>query len=359
MPTARPDSASIVSGKSLYAGRPNPVPFWLDGAAVGEWVEITGTANPPGGLVMNAFCDMVLVPSDSTIAAVASGGHSDGASNAAATVNLQADAPSWTLRKASTHNGSEANVLYYADGTPTSRHTYHHTHYIEGLNAVLLAGCRFGYGGGTPTGPGMDLFSLTDDDYLAVDTFADIDPWAGAGYGVVQDGAGDIWTTAGYRFDVSAGTWSKPGSGALLRYPAAYDSIRDKLFALQFDDGEGFGGAGLQAVELDPATGNSQAITFNSSAALTQFIADAPAYAGMAFNPLDGKFYFLHPGRMGTFYVVTPGVGTVWDMALWEPTGTAPTSSGVLCKRVLYVPNLSGFVVQGNASNNMKFVKAA
>jgi hypothetical protein len=335
------------------------VPTWMQAMSVGTWGQIAGTANPGAGLNMNAFCDMTLRPSDATVLAVASGGHFDGSSNGAASIRLTDNAPSWMVRRASSWNGVETNVLYYADGSPASRHTYHHTHYIAGLDAVLLAGCRFGWGPGTPTGPGMDLFSLSTNDYLPRFTYPDITPWGGAGYGIVQDGQGHIWTQAGHRFNVSTLTWSKPGSGSLLRYPAAYDSIRDRIFAMQFNDGEGFGGAGFQARELNPSTGNSVTITINSSAAFTQFVADAPAYAGMAFCPLDGKFYFLHPGRMGTFYVVTPNGTTTWDMATFTPGGTAPVSSGLLCKRLLWVDALQGFVLQNNANQNLRFLRMA
>lgn len=304
---------------------------------------------------MNAFCDMTLRPSDASVIAVAAGGHSDGSSNGAASIRLSDNAPAWqTLRTTSTPT---ADVLYYADGRPTSRHTYHHTHYIAGLDAVLLAGCRFGFGGGTPTGPGMDLFSLGTNDYLPRYTYPDITPFNG--YGVAQDGQGNIWTQSGNRFNVTTQTWSKPGSGSLLRYPCAYDSIRDRIFAMQWEDGEGFASSGFQARELNPATGNSVNITINSSAALTQFIADAPAYAGMAFCPLDGKFYFMHPGRIGTFYVVTPNGGATWDMATYTPSGTAPVSSGVLCKRLLWVDSLKGFVLQNNATQNLRFLRMA
>lgn len=337
------------------------LPTWAQSMSVGVWGEIAGTAqtefSEPGGMKMNAYCDMTLRPSDASLIAVAAGGHTDGSSNGAASIRLSDNAPAWATRR--TSSTPTADVLYYGDGRPTSRHTYHHTHYIAGLDAVLLAGCRFGFGGGTPTGPGMDLFSLSSNDYLPRYTYPDITPWGGAGYGVAQDGAGNIWTTAGYKFNVATSTWSKPGSGSLLRYPCAYDSIRDRIFALQFDDGEGFGGAGLQARELNPATGNSVNITFNSSAALTQFIADSPDYAGMAYCPLDGKFYFLHPGRIGTFYVITPNAGTVWDMATLAPSGSAPTSSGLLCKRVLWVDSLKGFVVQANAYQNLRFLRMA
>jgi hypothetical protein len=348
--------ASEQTGRPVWSVVPASglMPAWMSGVSVGQWVDIPGTANPPAGLNMNAYCDMTIRPSDSTILAVASGGHSDGSSNGAAKVTLEADSPAWvTLRNSSTPT---ADVLYYGDGTPTSRHTYYHTHYIASRNAVLLAGCRFGFGGGTPTGPGMDLFDLDTNTYEPRYTWPDI---IGGGYGVVQDGEGNIWTQSGYKFTVSTATWSKPGNGGLPRGPATYDSVRNRFFALQWGDGQGYDPQlGVQAFELDPTNGNGAAITFNASAAYSQFTTDGPAYAGMAFSPVDGKFYFLHPGRMGQFYVITPNGGTVWDMATYSASaGTAPTSSGILCKRLLWVQKLGGFVVQGNASSNMKFLR--
>lgn len=357
--------AVVLSGNvTLYVVAPagtltDGMPTWWRNATVGQWVAITGTAGPAAGLNTNAYSDMTLRPSDSTLYVVAAGGHSDGASNAAAALRLSDDAPAWTTLKASTWNGSESNVLYYADGRPASRHTYHHTHYIESLDAVLLAGCRFGYGGGTPSGPGLDLFDLATNDYLARYTWPDLTPWSTTGYGVVQDGAGHIWTTAGYKINGSTGVVTKPGTGSLLRYPAAYDSIRDRIFALQWADGEGFSTAVLNAVELNPNTGNSQTITFNSSAGLTAFEAATPSYAAMAYCPLDGKFYFMHPGEIQKLYVITPNGGTTWDMAVQTITGTLPASSGALCKRFLYAPQLSGFVVQTAQASNLHFMRMA
>lgn len=336
----------------------NGMPAWWNAATVGQWVAISGTTGPGAGLNTDAFSDMTLRPSDSTVIVAAAGGHADGASNAVASICLLDDAPAWTTRKASTWNGSESNVLYYADGRPASRHTYHHTHYIESLDAVLLAGCRFAWGASTPQGPGMDLFDLTTNDYLAAGTWPDI-PAAGH-YGVVQDGDGNIWTQTGRKFTVSTATWSVPGTGSLLRYPAAYDSVRNKIFAMQYDDGEGFATVGFQAKELDPTTGNSQTITVNSSAAKTAFDAAAPAYAGMQYCPLDEKFYFMTGASPQTLYVVTPNGGTTWDMDTLTVGGaTVPSVSFSLCKRFLYVPELTGFVVQTAMTSNLHFLRMA
>lgn len=354
------DAYSAISSAKVYAGRvaPNVTPLWLQGQPLGQWFPIPGTSGPGAGLSTNEFSDLTIRPSDGTLFAVASGGHLNGSSNAAAQITLSADSPAWTTLRAS--SAATADVLYYADGRPTSRHTYHHTHYIASLDSVLLAGCRFGYGGGTPTGPGMDLFNLDNSimDYSPRYTFPDITPWGGAGYGVVQDGAGNIWTQGGYKFTVATKVWSKPGTGSLFRYPAAYDSTLDKIFALQFDDGEGYAGGGRNAKRLDPATGNSVAITFNSSAALTEFDTLQPAYAGMQYCPLDGKFYFISQTCLNNIFVITPNTSTIWDMARVVIGGTTLTST-VLCKRMLWVDKLKGFVIQPNQTQNLHFLRIA
>lgn len=331
-------------------------PAWLAGKPLNTWFQIPGTGGPGAGLVTNAFSDMTLRPSDSSLLVVAAGGHSDGSSNAAAKLVLSADAPSWvTLRESSTPT---ANVVYYGDGRPTARHTYHHTHYIASRDSVLLAGCRYGFGGSTQAGPGMDVFDLGSKDYLPRLTYPDIP--SGGGYGVAQDGEGNIWTQSGHKFTVATATWSKPGNGSLLRYPAAYDALRKRIFALQWWDGEGYSpGLGLSARELNPATGDSRDITFRASAGLAAFQAAAPSYAGMAYCPTNGKFYFLHPGEMGFFYVITPNDSSVWDIDLVAAAGSIPVTSGLLCKRFLWVPALNGFVLQANSNNNLYFMRIA
>ncbi|MBC7702513.1 MAG: hypothetical protein H7274_01025, partial [Rhodoferax sp.] len=352
-----PALAAASNDRPVWAVRPagTPQPAWLAGKPLNQWFAIPGTGGPGAGLVSNAFCDMTLRPDDSSLLVVAAGGHSDGSSNSAARLVLSDDAPAWTILRPS--SAATTNVLYYADGRPTSRHTYHHTHYIASRDAVLLAGCRYGFGGGTPTGPGMDLFSLGTKDYLPRLTYPDIP--SGGGYGVVQDGEGNIWTQTGHKFTVATATWSKPGNGYLLRYPAAYDLLRNRIFALQWADGEGYSTAQVNAQELDPATGNSRTITFRADAGLTAFQAAAPGYAGMAYCPVNGKFYFVHPGQMGQFYVITPNDSSIWDIEVVAAAGTLPASSGVLCKRFLWVPALNGFVIQANSSNGLYFMRMA
>jgi len=354
MATPRADSYTAASGEVVHAGRFGQ-PTWLQGMPLNTWTAISGTSGA-GGSAIDAYSGFCLKPSNSEIIIAAAGGHSDSSDNGVYSLRLSDNAPSWTTRR--TSSTPTADVLYYADGRPTSRHTYQHIHYIAGIDSVLLAGCYFGYGGGTPTGPGMDLFDLQTNDWQARYTYAD----SPGGYGVVQDGNACIWTTGGRKFDTATNTWTNPGA-TILRFPAAYDSARNLVFSMCYGDGQGYSlGLGLQAYKVDAATGTSTAITFNSSAALTALIVAEPTYAAMDYEPTLDKFLFYHGGETGKVYTITPNASAVWDIGVLSTSGTpasAPTSGSGINRRFVYVPAYKGFVLLPQASSNLYFLRTA
>lgn len=330
-------------------------PAWWAGKPLGQWFPIPGTSiGALAGMNVDAFCGITIRPSDSTLLAVAAGGHNDGSSNGAVKIGLEADSPTWSVLR--TSSSATANVLYYADGTPTSRHTYSYIHYLASANAVLLAGCNFGYGNETPVGFGMDLFSLDTNDYLARYTIPDLP----GQFGVVMDGAENVWTSNGGKYTRNTNSMSSAGGRNLLRFPAAYASTRNEILALQYGDGQGYDtGLGLQAKRLDPVAGSSANITFNASAAVTAFLAAAPTYAAMEFCPLDGKYYFTTNSTLNNMFAVTPNAGTVWDMSRLAVGGSSIGSATPLCKKLLWVPNLNGFVVLPDKAQTLYFMRMA
>lgn len=324
-----------------------------------QWFSIPGTAGA-GGSAIDAYCGMALKSATGELVIAAAGGHNDSADNGVYSLSLFDDTPRWRTRRVGSTQVLP-NVLYYPDGLPTARHTYAHIHYVESRDAVLLAGCRFGFGGSTPSGPGMDLFHLGSDAWLPRFTFADIAPFDG--FGVVLDAQGNVWTTSGRRFLVSSNSWSRPGNGTLGRFPAALDPGRNLLFSLQFGDGQGYDPQlGVVARFIDADTGNGSAVAFEPSAALSAFIAAAPAYAGMDFDPLLNRFCFYHHGETGRVYTATPGAGAAWRMDLLPtvgtPAGGPPSGSGIQ-RRFLYVPALRGFVLLARAAADLWFLPTA
>lgn len=341
--------AGVTAGGGMAAFDP---PAWRSGATPLQWTAISGTVGPTFGLNTDAFGSLVLAPA-AKLVSVADGGHGDGNSNAAAALDLSLDSPSWVLLRASTWNGTEADVERYADGSPPSRHTYYGSHYDAALNAIVLVGMRFGWGGATPVAPDVDVFSLDTNEYLPRYTWPALTPWPASNYGNSQDLNGNIWTRAGYKLDRGTLTWSKPGTGFPLNFNAL-NTATGKIFSLQCGSGED-GGAGITSNLFDPDTGNSVAISFNSSPALTAFEAARPAYGWMTYCTADGKFYYAAPGDLNNLYVITPNGGTTWDMARQALGGVTLTNTTPLSKRFHWVPALQCFVVQTLRTNNLHF----
>jgi hypothetical protein len=267
------------------------------------------------------------------------------------------------LLRASSWNGSEINVERYADGSPPSRHTYYFSHWDEATNSIAMAGMRFGWGGGTPTAPDLDLFSLNTNQYATRYTWPALTPWPSSNYGNSRDLLGNIWTRAGHKFNRATLSWvGQPGSGFPLNFNAL-NTDTGKIFGLQSGSGEDKG-SGITANLFDPLTGNATTITFNSSAALTAFNAAKPAYGWMTYCNANGKYYYADPENLMTLYVITPNGGTAWDMALLTLGGATVTGAGsvgnkTLTKRFHWLPTHQCFVIQNSRLSNLHFFTLA
>jgi hypothetical protein len=140
------------------------------------------------------------------------------------------------------------------------------------------------------------------------------------------------------------------------------------LFGLTYGDGEGDIAAApvqVNAARFNPATNIMEAISFNSSVALTQFNADTPTYSGMDYDSVNDKFFFYcgQGSGAGRIYVITPNSGTTWDISILSQGGgtttpTATPNSGINSK-FTYVPSLKGFVFLPRASSNLNFIRTA
>jgi hypothetical protein len=346
---------TLETDAGLDAGLSLTYPSWRRDAGFLAWTEIPNTSGA-GGAAVDAWGALAENKATGELYIAASGGHGDSADNRVVSLSLMSETPAWVLRRASS-SAVQPDVLYYADGLPTSRHLYHHLHYLPARNAVLLGGCRYGYGGGTPTGPGMDAFDLTNNEWLPRMTFADITPFRS--YVVEIDGQGRAWTATGERFDPATNTWSPAGTGpGLGRFPHAFAPGRDLIFSLQFGDGQGYDlNLGVVARKLDTRTGNSVNITLNPSAALTEFIAAKPTYAGMDYDAANDRFLFISAEGTGKVYVITPNDTTSWDLSVLATTGLPPVTPGSgVNKRFRYLPTLGGFVLLTRRTDNLWFL---
>lgn len=336
---------------------PFVVPAYLAAQPLNTWFEVTGT-DGAGGAVLNEYSGLARV--DNKWVAAGAGGHS-ASDNRVVSIDLGADAPTWSLLKAAS-GSAQQDVAYYVDGKPSSSHTYHQTHGISG-NRVMNVGRRVPYGQGDFNA--VDAFDLTTNQWVGVvpdapgtsgSGFANVSP--SGYYAQTQDANGDLWCVLHSngnvaKYTVATNSWSQPTMAnqvaANVRYPWALDTLRGQNFGLAWGDGEGVS-SGVRAVVLTPTT--QIEISFNASSALTQFQSDAPMYAGMDYDAHNDRFLFYSTSGTNRVYVITPNAGTTWDMSILSASGALPASTRPLVKKLAYFPVLKTvFLMLDQASN--------
>jgi len=368
--TPRNDSYSAPSGGAIYGGMaaPDVLPAWLAAMTVGQWGAIANTGGAGGAHLVDAGG---LARSGNRWIAAASGGQGGSPDNRVTAIDLSADVPAWSVLKPTSVVGA-ANIAYYSDGKPAARHTFHSIFSVAG-NRVMLPGLRYAFGDGN-TYDFVDAFDLATNQWVGV--VADSPGTSGSGlanvtpsgfYPVAQDAGGDLWcvlhTTGDVaKYTVATNSWSQPAMAKVspnVRYPWALDSTRNQLFGLAWGDGEE-GGTGLRAVVLAGAA--QTAISFSPGAALTQWLAEQPAYAAMDYDPLNDRFLF-YSGRgagAGRVYVITPNAGTTWSIAIQSGAGTLAGTNGTrLVRRLAYFPALKGFACMPDPNGNVYFLRLA
>jgi hypothetical protein len=134
-------------------------------------------------------------------------------------------------------------------------------------------------------------------------------------YGSSIDDVGNIWCRT-HKFITASNTLTPlPVTYAGI---SAFDTSRRKLFTLAKGNGQGFSlSLGIVANTINENLSGSQTITFNSSAAYTEFSSMDLDYSCMDYDPVRDRFlYYYGKGvSIGVIYVITPNSGTVWDMS--------------------------------------------
>lgn len=340
------------------------LPAWLDGRPTGEWFEIPDTAGA-GGAAINAYSGFALRDSTAEIVIAAAGGHSDSADNRVVTLALGDDAPTWTLRHASSVE-TPIDVPYYPDGLPSTRHVYQSAHVVDALDRVFLVGARFVYGSAVSF-PTVDAFDLSTDQWDAAGTWPDV-PEGGSYGAVTLRPTQEILTSTMFAFRASDATWSQPvttSTGTPVRWPIAHDTSRNRLLTLQWGDGQGYDGPTIHSTQVDLATGVQSLVTLGEGDALAAFEAEMPTYAAMDYDPENDRFLF-YSGQgeaAGRVYVVEAAETDARAIGLLElgPGSTTPPAApgAGVNNRFRYVPGLCGFVLLVDAVSNLQFLRTA
>ncbi|HQQ71657.1 MAG TPA: hypothetical protein PLL92_15290, partial [Alicycliphilus sp.] len=308
------------------------LPSYMQGKAVGEFVAIpNSTLDASNGISGQwAFSNLALAIEE--MLQDNSGGHNDGSLNIIRGFNLYT-ATGWVTRKGSTWAG-EANMAYYADGSPAARHTYNTGWYSLARSRLMLHGSPVVAGGGAVSFPDSNGFNLANNTWDANNTWADApDP------GACQDADGNVWCAQGgptnyiYKWNAVSDTWAQVryhGGGA--NRPLTPMSDRpDKGYIFSC----AVSGGALVAFKFN--AGENTPITFNSSAAYSTYLAEAPENCTMRWDEVNRKFR-IFGDKSNKIFEVTPNDTTVWDMAIATSTGATLPAPAAAMGRMAHIP---------------------
>ena len=291
---------------------------------------------------------------DGSVYSAANGGHGDYAGNEVNRIKLTDNAPSWTeVRAATPASQVIASTSHYADGRPTSRHTYYGSVFNEVRGrAMTLGGSRYGDGFNTPS---VDGFDVSAGDWDAAGTYRSLPSSAGAqGCSYVgRKSTGDVFVFCNWsveRWSNASNTWTKLLSNSTVYGQAsavAYDTQRNRILLL--------GGTNNDRGVYDVAANRMTAVSLTGSGAAGVWPAVASG-GGMVYDPLLDA-YLVRPASSGaTVYVINASTFSVSTMSI---TGGAsiPSSTNGVWTRFLYVPQLKGVVYFPSFSGGAWFLR--
>lgn len=373
---ARADEPSAADGlvtasATVGAGVPVPttLPSWRAPLAVGQWTAIPNTAPSLAPLAVKtyptlgatgpaakviAWCGLSLDTRNSTLYSAAGGGHSDYAGNEVHAIGLAVNTPQWVERRAATAASQVlASRAYYADGRPTSRHSYYGVAFNEKRGRILLlAGSRWGDGYQTEA---LDGFNLATLDWDRAGTYpnapAAVTTYFGAAV-VEHKSTGDLYAFANYnayRWNNATNTWSAAVSGGTIygiEAASALDSRRNRVLVV------GGHGADRGLYTLGSATTASVTLTGTHASAL-----NLPGN-GMVYEPTLDAYLVRRPDAGGTVYRIN---AQTWAVSTFATTGgsSIPAAQNGVYRRWLYVPALGGVVYCPSYTSNLWFLRTA
>lgn len=306
-------------------------PAWRN-AAVNEWAAIANTAVPQE---LKDYCGIALRSDNVAVELFsgATGGHGGNlTNNRVMTIDLLADVPAWVQRLAASDptgwatNGS-TGAYFPSDGRPAPRHNYAGCFWSPERNTYVVQG-RF--------------FGSESYDHRVTDAWSSAGGWTqlgdrtpSASTEACDPATGTYYTNVSFKWDAASNvwsTWTLSGAPAVGRLGNAFDTSRGTLFHLSTGDGWSSADSTINCCRI-ATSGAKTAITFNASAAWTQFQANASNFLGatLVYNADLDVFYF-YAGQGQTIYVIVPNSGTTWDMAVLAVTGVTPPTHLVFGK---------------------------
>lgn len=347
------------------------MPAWRQGVAVGEWRQVSGTALSSAPMAVktypsvgfwginakvDAWNGFAIDTRDSSIYSVANGGHYDYGGNEVNRIRLTDNAPAWTEPRPATPVAQMiGNVTHYADGRPTSRHSYYGVVLNEQRGrAMVLGGSRWGDAGNAL--PVVDGFNLATNDWDTARTYPDTPASFHQAFGwalVEKKMTGDIYMVASRsvsRWSNATNSWSKLLDTPLLygQYAAsALDTKRNRILVA--------GGEVNDRGVYDIATNTVQTITFTGPNAADMSGGNGN---GMVYDPGLDAYLLRKAGAGATIYRINAQTFSV-DTLPTAGGAPVPAATNGVWRRFLYVPQLKGVVYFPTYGGNFWFIRTS
>jgi hypothetical protein len=354
-------AGNTVIANTVAAGNVNSgQPAWLANAVLNTWMSIPGSNSGPRGS-LDIYGGWAVKGAE--LIGAGNGGHGDSSDNGVYSFDLSLDNPVWVQRTAPSSAGNRvADVRYYTDGLPSSKHNYTFVHWVPTANRIINMGL-YVYGSGVST-PQTDGWNPSTNLWDPAGTYPDRPSDYDNGVCVVPS-TGEIWMGSYKRYRIGIGfddpisnKTGLPGFG--VGRPLVYDDSRDQLFSISYGDGQGSAAGGIKAVVINRSLLTANNITLTGSTALAQIATDIPQYAGLTYDSIN-QCYWWYSGLGGKTYKITPNNTTTWQIDLIVFTGaTLPTVQGSgVNARWSFIPSLKGIVYTPTRTDLMYFLKTA
>jgi hypothetical protein len=371
-------AASDVSGTGSPAPAPvsapvsgvfpeDAMPAWREGQAIGEWRSVSGSAlsmAPPSVATAGntgpqskviAWNSFVIDTRDSSVYSVANGGHHDYAGNEVDRIRLIDAAPKWIEQRAPTPPSQIVDsASYYADGRPTSRHTFYAAFMNERRGkAMVFGGSRWGDGWASAA---VDGFDTAAGDWDPAHRYPDVpqDFITATSSAFVDDQAsGDAYVFANYavwRWSNATNSWVQlsSGTGVYGQFAAsALDTRRNRILIA--------GGGNNEHHVYDIGSSTMQTVTFSgpNASAMT-----GDSGNGMVYDPALDAYLLRKPDAGGIVYRIdAQGFGV--DTLPTTGGSSLPSAINGVWRRWLYVPQLKGIVYFPTYDGNFWFLRTS
>ncbi|MFK7967134.1 MAG: hypothetical protein AB8C46_24510 [Burkholderiaceae bacterium] len=355
----------VVSVPSTFSG---PIPSWRQGMNVWEWRSISGSSlssvapdvMPQGRLAsrIGAWNGLAADTSTNKLFIAGAGGHFDYAGNEAYSINLSDDSPRWQILNQPTPDAQVVwEASYYADGRPSSTHTYYALQYVTRLNRIFRVGSGSNWGSGNHKDWNMNAFNVTVNDWDPAGTWPVVDDSRPRlGYAICKNPESEeIYAAGNYnlrRFDPQTGVWSTlarfPQNGSsTLRRACVVDHSRNRVVFLGDRYRMNVGGGLI----FNIASSSFENIDFNGPAVSALMSADE----GYAFlEKTNAMIHFV--GGVGSQVLnVNP---VTWEVTVQATTGgdSMPNASNGVHTRFQYLPGLGGFAYYPSPASGIWFL---